>query len=131
MPEPTTAAVAISSGTSQSGVGVAALLIAGLGPLAGPYAAIVFAALAGALWPLSGTDSMTRSDGAWMMVRVTLTAVVLTAVIANYIQRTYEIPANEVFAPVAFVIGTLGNGWRKVFRMIGKAISNFGGSKSE
>lgn len=112
MPEP----------TSASGISLAALAIALLGPMAGPYALIVFAALAGALWPLSAADTMTRSAGAWLLLRCTLTAVALTSALSLVLQSQWQIPAGESLAPVAFVIGALGNGWRPVFDAVGAAL---------
>lgn len=112
MPEP----------TSTSGISLAAVSIALLGPMAGPYALIVFAALAGALWPLSAADTMTRSAGAWLLLRCTLTAVVLTSALSLLLQNQWQIPANEALAPVAFAIGALGNGWRPVFEAVGEAM---------
>lgn len=123
MPEP----------TSTSGISLAAVSIALLGPMAGPYALIVFAALAGALWPLSAADTMTRAAGAWLLLRCTLTAVVLTSALSLVLQNQWQIPANEALAPVAFAIGALGNGWRPVFEAVGAAlqavVSRAGGSK--
>ncbi|WP_440105443.1 hypothetical protein [Acidovorax sp. BL-A-41-H1] len=123
MPEP----------TSTSGISLAAVSIALLGPMAGPYALIVFAALAGALWPLSAADTMTRSAGAWLLLRCTLTAVVLTSALSLWLQKQWQIPANEALAPVAFAIGALGNGWRPVFEAAGAAlqavVSRAGGPK--
>lgn len=123
MPEP----------TSTSGISLAAVSIALLGPMAGPYALIVFAALAGALWPLSAADTMTRSAGAWLLLRCTLTAVVLTSALSLLLQNQWQIPANEALAPVAFAIGALGNGWRPVFEAVGSALqavlARAGGSK--
>ncbi len=123
MPEP----------TSTSGISLAAVSIALLGPMAGPYALIVFAALAGALWPLSAADTMTRSAGFWLMLRCTLTAVALTSALSLLLQSRWQIPANETLAPVAFAIGALGNGWRPVFEAIGSALqavlSKAGGPK--
>ncbi len=123
MPEP----------TSTSGISLAAVSIALLGPMAGPYALIVFAALAGALWPLSAADTMTRSAGAWLLLRCTLTAVVLTSALSLVLQSQWHIPANETLAPVAFAIGALGNGWRPVFEAVGAAlqavVSRAGGPK--
>lgn len=112
MPEP----------TSTSGISLAAVSIALLGPMAGPYALIVFAALAGALWPLSAADTMTRAAGAWLLLRCTLTAVVLTSALSLVLQNQWQIPANEALAPVAFAIGALGNGWRPVFEAVGSAL---------
>lgn len=123
MPEP----------TSTSGISLAAVSIALLGPMAGPYALIVFAALAGALWPLSAADTMTRSAGFWLMLRCTLTAVALTSALSLLLQSRWQIPASEALAPVAFAIGALGNGWRPVFEAIGSAVrgvlSSIGGPK--
>jgi hypothetical protein len=112
MPEP----------TSTSGISLAAVSIALLGPMAGPYALIVFAALAGALWPLSAADTMTRTAGAWLLLRCTLTAVALTSALSAVLQSRWQIPANEALAPVAFAIGALGNGWRPVFEAVGAAL---------
>lgn len=91
--------------------------------MAGPYALIVFAALAGALWPLSAATTMTRASGAWLLLRCTLTAVALTEVVSLVVQTHWAIPAKESLSPVAFFIGALGNGWRPVFDGVGAAIS--------
>jgi hypothetical protein len=112
MPEP----------TSVSGASLAALAIALLGPMAGPYALIVFAALAGALWPLSAASTMSRVSGAWLLLRCTLTAVALTSALSLVLQSQWQIPARESLAPVAFVIGALGNGWRPLFDAVGAAL---------
>jgi len=122
MPEPTT--------TTAGGASLAVIAVALLGPMAGPYALIVFAALAGALWPLSAAESMTHRAGAWLLLRCTLTAVALTGVLSSVLQSQYNVPTLEAFAPVAFLIGALGNGWRPVFEAIGGAFGRiFGGSK--
>lgn len=112
MPEP----------TSSAGISLAVLSIALFGPLAGPWALIVFAALCGAMWPLSTGDTGTRLAGAWLLVRCTLTAVVLTAALANLAEQFWKFPASEAWAPVAFLIGALGNGWRPVFDAFGRAL---------
>lgn len=109
--------------TTTSGASLVAISVALLGPMAGPYALIVFAALAGALWPLSAATTMTRTAGAWLLLRCTLTAVVLTEVLSLAVQSQWSIPAKEALSPVAFFIGALGNGWRPVFDGIGAAIS--------
>lgn len=123
MPEP----------TSTSGLSLAAVSIALLGPMAGPYVLIVFAAMAGALWPLSAADTISRSAGGWLLLRCTLTAVVLTSALSLVLQKQWQIPANETLAPVAFAIGALGNGWRPVFEAVGSALqavlSRAGGPK--
>ena len=117
MPEP----------TSTSGLSLAAVSIALLGPMAGPYVVIVFAALAGALWPLSASETMTRAAGAWLVLRCTLTAVALTTGLSALLQAHLAIPVTEALSPVAFLIGALGNGWRPVFDALGTALAAVAG----
>ena len=57
-------------------------------------------------------------------------AVALTGVLSSVLQSQYNVPTLEAFAPVAFLIGALGNGWRPVFEAIGGAFGRiFGGGK--
>jgi hypothetical protein len=49
-------------------------------------------------------------------------AVVLVGSAAALIERFYNIPAVELLAPLAFVVGALGNGWRSVMSAILDAI---------
>lgn len=97
MPEP----------TSTSGFSLAVVAVAMMGPMAGPYVLIVFAALSGALWPLSLAETASRIAGAWLILRCTLTAVALTSALAALVQHQWQIPAVETLAPVAFFIGAL------------------------
>ena len=109
---------------STSTLSITALAIALLGPMAGPYALIVFAALAGALWPLSTLPTVTRMQGAAFLVRVVAGAVVLTGSAAYLIESIYKVPAIESFALVAFGIGAVGNGWRPVLQGLRGALVN-------
>ena len=113
--------------STSAGVSLTVIFVALLGPMAGPYALITFAALAGAMWPLSASTTATRLAGAWLLLRCTLMAIVLTAFLASGIERVWAIPANEALAPVALIIGALGNGWRPVFEAIGIAIKTLVG----
>lgn len=109
---------------STSTLSITALAIAVLGPMAGPYALIVFAALAGALWPLSTMPTVTRMQGAAFLVRVVAGAVVLTGSAAYWIESRYKVPAVESVALVAFGIGAMGNGWRPVLGGLRGALVN-------
>ena len=60
--------------------------------------------------------------GAWLLLRCTLMAIVLTVFLASGIERLWGIPANEALAPIALIIGALGNGWRPVFEAMGEVI---------
>ena len=117
VPEPTT--------TSTASLSV--LAVALLGPLAGPYVLIVFAALSGALWPLSASATASRLAGGWLLLRCTLMAVVLTSMLAGLLQQYYGIPHSEALAPVAFFVGALGNGWRPVFDALASALGAMAG----
>lgn len=83
-------------------------------PLAGDYAVIVFASLAGALWPLSAASGITRMAGAMLVTRLVMTASALTWFVARLIELQYGIPMGHLLSPVAFVIAMMGDNWRKV-----------------
>lgn len=121
--------------TTTGGISLTVIFVALLGPMAGPYALIAFAALAGALWPLSAQTTATRVEGAWLLLRCTLTSIILTVFLSSLLFRLWEIPVNEALAPVSLLIGALGNGWRPVFDSIGAAmgaaVGKIGGQKNE
>lgn len=100
--------------STTSGAGLAVTLVALVGPAAGEYATIMFAALAGALWPLSAAAGLTRAAGALMVLRLVLTAFALTGVVAWWVQSTWHVPATTLLAPVAFGISALGDNWRSL-----------------
>lgn len=103
---------------STSSTSLAAALVVVLGPVAGEYAAVVFAALAGALWPLSAKSGITRLDGAWLLLRLVLTAIVLTGAVVWLIYRQTGVPLTVSAAPVAFVIAAIGDRWRGLFAAV-------------
>lgn len=120
--------------TTAGGVSITALLIALLGPMAGPYAVIVMAALAGALWPLSTMVLPSRRAGAAFLFRIVASAVLLSGSAAWYLETKYSVPAIHGMAVVAFLIGAMGNGWSPVFNALRNGLSSFarsfGGSAS-
>ena len=109
--------------STTTGLSLTTLAIAILGPMAGPYSTILFAALAGSLWPLSSVDGLTRVAGAWLVLRCVLTAIVLTSTGAAVASSFYGVPPLELLSPVAFFLGALGNGWRPVFAAISGALA--------
>lgn len=102
---------------------VAAVAVALLSPLAGPFAVVVFAALAGATWPLAATNTTTRWQGAFLLIRLVLTSVALTGFIAFLVERQLGYPANKVLAPVAFLIAWFGDAWRDPGALVARATS--------
>lgn len=108
---------------STSGVSITVFLISLLGPFAGPYAVIVMASLLGAMWPLSTMPAMSRCSGAFFLIRIVSTAVILTSAAAWYLETAYGVPAIHGMAVVAFFIGALGNGWAPVFSALRSGLS--------
>jgi len=103
---------------STTSVSLAALLSMWLGPHYGPYAAILFSAMAGAIWGVSAVPTVTRLDGAGRFVRFTMTAVVLvsggTALAAGYLDTKFDSPV-ELSIIVAFTIAAVGDRWLEIF----------------
>lgn len=82
----------------------------------GPYLLITFAAVTGAFWSLKKT----QIQGCWStllyFIRIVAIAVVFTSVIVNVLTSYVNFAdANLWIAPVALVIGVLGDDWLKVF----------------
>ena len=99
-----------STGTSAKSVVTLAALM--FGTVAGEYAAIVFCALAGSLWALQDAKTDSRWQGALLVFRLVLTAVVLTSPLAWWLEAEYQWPAHRMLALLAFGIGALGDRWR-------------------
>lgn len=96
--------------TSAGSLSVSALLIAILGPLGGEYAAIIFAALGGALWPLQTMKGINKRAGAFFLFRVVVTAVLVTGAATYWLETRYGFPARHGMTVVAFLVGAMGNG---------------------
>ena len=101
-----------------AGVSLVTLAIAIFGPNAGPYIVIVLGSLGGGLWALSSATLETRMQGAWLMLRCLVTAIVLTAMIAGLLGPWLGVSIMETYAAVAFVIGALGNKWLEIIEAI-------------
>lgn len=104
--------------STVAGVSLITLAVAMAGPQFGPYIVIVLGSIGGGLWALSSTELQTRAQGAWLMFRCMLTAVVLTALIAAVVGPWFGVAVTEAYAAVAFVIGALGNRWVDVIESI-------------
>ena len=96
---------------TTTSAGIVAIAIVLLGPIAGEHAAIPFCALAGALWALSSAKCETRAQGALLVLRLVLTAVVLTGACVWLLEDLYSWPARHVLPGVAFLIGLFGHRW--------------------
>jgi hypothetical protein len=109
--------------TTPIGAGLVAVAVAVLGPMAGEYAVIVLSALAGSLWALSRASTATRGQGALLVARLVLTAVVLTGGASWWLATHHtNLPVQELLPPVAFFIGAIGNGWTSIINAVAKAL---------
>jgi hypothetical protein len=104
--------------TAGAGLSLMTLAIALFGPAAGPYIVILLGSVGGALWALSSATLETRMQGAWLMLRCVITAVVLTAVIAGLVSSYLRLEVGEAYAVVSFIIGALGNRWQDILDAI-------------
>ena len=117
--------------STVAGVSLITLAVAVFGPNAGPYIVIVLGSLGGGLWALSSAVIETRAQGAWLMLRCLVTAIVLTAMIAGLLGPWLGVDTLEVYVVVAFVIGALGNKWVEIIDAVKTRMQNMiiGGSR--
>ncbi|KAB2965830.1 hypothetical protein [Zoogloea sp.] len=113
--------------SAAGGASLAVLFVSILGPTAGPQVLIVAAAITGAMWPLSAAETNSWLDGLWLLLRCTLTALVLTGLAAGVLERQWGVPVSEGLAPVALLIGAMGNGWRSVAAAVTQFAAAFAG----
>jgi hypothetical protein len=108
MAEPASSGAAVGAASAAAAVALVA-------PALGEYAVILFAALAGALWPLSGRDGITRTDGALLVLRLVCTSVALTGALAWWVHRQWpDLPTTVILAPLSFGVAALGDRWREL-----------------
>ena len=103
------------SGYLAASVSATVLFVSILGPQAGPWALILAASIAGALWPLSGTRTHSIWQALMLLLRCALLAIFVTGVLARYLEESYGLAVSDGLALVALAIGALGNGWRAFF----------------
>lgn len=99
-------------------VGLYSLFIALFGVAAGEYALIIFASLAGSLWAVSSIATSSKKEAGWLLLKIVFMAVVLTSCAATIIEAKFGWPVKQVMAPVAFLIGFLGNRWHSILDRI-------------
>lgn len=102
MAEPTSTA----AGAAASFTGGLVVL---LGPVLGPWAAVLLAAFIGALWTLGRVDTPSRFTAALLLGRIVLTALVLTGGLAAVLAHMWAWSLDHVLPGVAFTIGALGD----------------------
>lgn len=90
------------------------LLGAMTGFVSGDYAPITMGALAGASWAVSSANTETRTQAAFLMLRLVLLACALTGFAAYMVEQHLGVPAARVLCPLAAVITAFGTRWAAV-----------------
>jgi hypothetical protein len=107
-----------------------AVLIAVLTPLVDQYAGIVIAAIAGGLYPLAAARTATRWEGAKLLFRFTLTAVVLAGSAAWALGFWASVPAHVATPTGAFFLALIGDRWGDIrAAVVGRVLSLIGGGQ--
>lgn len=103
-------------------VSVAALILTAafgphLSPVAAPYAVILLSASTGASWALTRREPGPRFSAAWFVLRINLSAVLLTWLIAEALRQWKpDLTTLWLLAPVSLLIGAIGDDWLGIGR---------------
>ena len=83
----------------------------------GPYMAIVVAAAIGASFSLAKREKTTRVSALWFFLRVCGLAVVVAGGLSALLAKFHPVLTERaLLAPVAFIIGLVGDEWGSVGR---------------
>lgn len=117
------------SASGAAGASLVAIASGLVGAKFGPMVTIMVAALIGTLVSLGEVDTTSRTEAAKYVARYVAMAAILSGTLAYLVERYLEIPAVELLALVAFVIGWVGNRWLALREAIANALSVFIGRK--
>lgn len=117
------------SSSGAAGAALVALASSLVGHRFGPLATIMVAALIGTLVSLGEVDTTSRTDAAKYVARYVAMALILSGTLAYLVERYVQIPAVEMLALLAFLIGWVGNRWLALREAIAGALGVFVGRK--
>ena len=111
--DPTHVAVTVAS----------AVLAPALADIVGPYVIIFIASTIGASWALGRQATMSRLKALFFFLRINFTAAIVTSSIASALakQLGYVSGTEEglwLIAPIALVIGGVGDDWPALIRWV-------------
>ena len=90
----------------------------------GPYLVILLASTVGASFALARREVATRSGAIWFFMRTNGVAVLLTVALAAAISGYYpNLSQRALIAPIAFVLGFVGDDWPDLLRWAGTKIN--------
>lgn len=98
---------------ASAGLGIAFSITGGfvvlLGPVLGPWVTVMLAAFIGSLWTLGRMDTATRVQGFALLLRINLTALILTGCVAAPAASYYKLGLEYVLPLAAFGLGAIGD----------------------
>ncbi len=107
--DPISAAVAVAT----------ALFGPDLARFIGPYAVILLSSTVGAGWALGRQPAMTTAAAIWFFSRLNIMAVMLTVPLSAGVMWAFQMAdANWTLAPIALLIGGVGNDWPAVGKWV-------------
>lgn len=118
----------------SSAAQVDASIVGGLsilvGPAIGPWIAVLVASFAGSLWTLGAADTEDKGRAFLLLMRVNLTAVVLTGCVAVPVVSYNLLPHEYALPAVAFCLGAMGAHYKSLIEWgIGRLKANVGGGQ--
>lgn len=93
MQEPTTSAFVVTGAVAWA-----------LGPVIGPFALLLFGAIAGSLLAMSKVPTMTRWEGVKFALVGVAIALAITGIAVWMVERYTPVPGNLALMPLAFAI---------------------------
>ena len=92
----------------------------------GPYIVIILASTVGASFALARRPPETRASAVYFFLRTVGLAILLTVALASIVTGYYpEATEKALIAPIAFVVGYIGDGWPAVFKWASEKINAF------
>lgn len=101
-----------------------------LAAIIGPYAVILLGATVGAAWALGRRDTTKKSNAVAYFSLINATALLVTVSISRIVGGWLgHEDANWLLAPVAMVIGGVGNDWPAVLKITQEKLMSLWGRK--
>lgn len=102
MAEPTSTGAGVA-------VSITGSMVVLLGPVLGPWVTVMLTAFIGSLWTLGRMDTASRLQAIGLLVRINLTALVLTGGVAAFVVKYFAFAIDHALPVVAFVLGAIGD----------------------
>lgn len=114
----------------QGGASLVGGLIVLAGPQLGPWLAVLAASFVGSLWTLGAADTQDKTRAVLLLVRVNLTALVLTGCASVPVVSYNLLPYEYALPAMAFALGAIGAHYKGLIDWaIGQAKAKVGGGQ--